>query len=215
MKQLFQHGKLVLLTLVLAVMSLTVAATASPAAHAGCTPSISTDSFAQGTNIYGNCMNPNVQIRVELLTTDLRDDLATGYVYADNNGSFEAQLKTTYVGNVSVVADEICTSCTGDSFWTGAYIYPAPYLKTFGSFGFADGAEASGFTPGGLVDFYVYDSNWHLLGSKQVTVTLSGWNAGFADTYLNFFTSSTQIVHVIAEQVAPFTLYSNWVEGYV
>lgn len=91
-----------------------------------------------------------------------------------------------------------------------------PYLQLFGSFGHADGAEASGFNPaGGSVEFFVYDGNWHLLGTMSVPVTPPGTaNAGIADTYLDFIGNYAGSVQVYAQQVVPSFAGSNWAQGY-
>jgi hypothetical protein len=134
------------------------------------------------------------------LTPDLRTDLGIQYFATGPTGGFEALVNPSndpsYVGPVYIALD----CYPGTTAWARAYVYQAPHLSLSTYY---DGeellvAEGSGFTPGAQVAFYVYDSNWHYLGTQD---SYAGYavNAGIADAQFAFHYNG--YVHVFAWQV--------------
>jgi hypothetical protein len=142
MKQLFRHSRLVLLTMVLAVVSLTVAATATPAVHAAPQPSITATGYQEAVDVQGSGFTPGGQVFVAIYDANyIRLNSET--VIASRNtvvcspithicrlllfgGTIDAFIATTggYYGYVHVIAKDLSTSTWSNWSTTYARIIP-------------------------------------------------------------------------------------------
>ncbi|HEY8283079.1 MAG TPA: hypothetical protein VIJ28_01700 [Chloroflexota bacterium] len=127
MKHFLRHGKIVLLTMVLAVTSLTVAAPATPSAHAAALPSITAYGLQEAVEVQGSGFTPGGTVWVGVFDTNHRL-LNSETVTASRNafvcspithicrfifsgGKIDAYVGTaSYYGNVYVLAADDSTS---------------------------------------------------------------------------------------------------------
>jgi len=213
MKRLLRSSKLLLASVVLALGGFSIAAIATPAAHAAGT-SISAFGEGGGVQVYGFGCNPGASVRVELLTHDnYMHVLATKYVTASTAsgptapGTFMTLINTSYVGYVYVAMD----CYPGPTAWATAYVYPAPWITVTGYAGNLT-VDGSGFTPGTWEQVQVYIAGtWTMIGSAWVEATYGTQNEnGFtsANLHVNY------VGNVLVREVgSPST--SNWVEYWV
>jgi hypothetical protein len=140
MKQLFWHGKLVLLTMVLALVSLTVAATATPAVHAASTPSITATGYQEAVDVQGSGFTPGGQVFVAIYDANyirLNSETVTAsrsawicspfpLVCHHFGGTIDAFITSTggYYGYVHVIAKDLSTSTWSNWSTTYARIIP-------------------------------------------------------------------------------------------
>jgi hypothetical protein len=129
MTYLLRRSKFAILTAALALGGLVAAAT--PAAHAGSGPSIvAYYSAGAGVSVLGGgftpptYLNPHPEVRVEVLTADLRRTLGTAYLPVNEFGQIDGDVSgndmlclQSYSGQVYVAAD----GQPGPTAWAQTY----------------------------------------------------------------------------------------------
>jgi hypothetical protein len=214
MERLLRNSKLLLLSAVLALGSLTFAATAMPAAHAAPQPTIDARGQGGGVQVYGWQFTAGATVRVELLDPGLLHTLSVQYFKAwqgtGSYGVFDTLISPSYPyagysGSVWVAVDQ----AGHPTSWAKTYIYPAPYITTQGE---TRGVQVSGsgFTPGATVRVEAFDPSLKLVGVQYVTANAYGIDAGTLRATL--LVTYVGYVYVIADE-SPKT--SNWTEAYV
>ena len=129
MKRLLRQSKFVIVTMIVALVALTVAAAGTPAAHAS-SPQAYIDATGQGggVQVYGWYFTAGVTARVEVLKSDLSQVLSTKYLTAwqgtGSYGVFDTLMSVNYVGSVYVAVDQAGHATA----WAKTYVYPDPYI---------------------------------------------------------------------------------------
>ncbi|HEY8286340.1 MAG TPA: hypothetical protein VIJ28_18285 [Chloroflexota bacterium] len=211
MKRLLRNTKFAILSVLLALGSLTFAATATPAAHAA-TPAAYIDAYGQGggVQVYGWQFTAGVPVRVEVLDSGLLHVLSVQYLTAwqgiGSYGVFDVLMSTSYSGNVWVVADQ----AGHPSAWAKTYVYPDPYIIAQGE---ARGVQVtgSGYYPGATVRVEVLDPGSNVLSVQYVTAQSYGIDAGTIRATL-LVTSYVGKVYVVTDLGAP---KEGWATAYV
>lgn len=195
-------SKLVLLSAMLALGGLTMAAAAAPAAHAALAPTISVTGQGGGAQVYGWNFTAGVPARVELLDGGLGRVLTTQYITPWLNvthayGVFDTLLSTGYTGPAWVAVDQRGHA----TVWAKTYIYHAPHIVVtpgaLPSGGYGIHVNGSGYTPGATVRVEVMDSGFtKVLNTQYVTAVKYGVEAG---TFLAMLGAPCGTVHVLVD----------------
>ena len=174
MSKLLHIAKPALLGVILAAGSLTAAVSglsSTTPTFASQPPQISALGQGGSARVWGFNFAPNAIERIQLVDASSHVQ-ATAYIRALSNGQLGwTQIRTSYVGPVSVVASKffclrigIGTFCR---YWTQSTtkvtVYAAPHLDEVYGESHAVNLWGSGFTPGSLVTIELFDGNLHLL----------------------------------------------------
>jgi hypothetical protein len=209
MKRLFRNGKLIILSAVLALASLTFAAGASPVAHAAPAPIVDASGQGGGVQVYGWNYTAGVTVRVEVLDLSLHV-LSTRYLTAWQGtgayGVFDTLMPVNYVGNVYVLVDQAGHPTAGAK----TNIYPDPYIVAQGE---ARGVQVTGtgYYPGATVRVEVLDPSLNVLSVQYVTADSYGLDAGTIRATL-LITPYVGKVYVVTDLGAPA---EAWATAYV
>jgi hypothetical protein len=211
MKRLLRNTRLVILSALLALGSLTFVATASPAAHAA-SPQAYINTYGQGggVQVYGWYFTAGVTVRVEVLKSDLSQVLSVKYLTAwqgtGSYGVFDTLMSTGYVGNVYVAVDQ----AGHPTAWAKTYVYPDPYITAQGE---SRGVQVSGsgYYPGATVRVEVLDPSSNVLSVQYVTAIAYGIDAGTIRATL-LVTPYVGKVYVVTDWGAPA---EAWATTYV
>jgi hypothetical protein len=211
MKRLLRNSKLIILSALLALGSLTFAASATPAAHAAL-PQAYISAYGQGggVQVYGWYFTAGVSVRVEVLKSDLSQVLSIRYLTAwqgtGSYGVFDTLMPVSYVGNVYVLVDQAGHSTAGAK----TYVYPDPYIAVQGE---PRGVQVTGtgYYPGASVRVEVLDPSLNVLSVQYVTADAYGIDAGTIRANL-LVTPYVGKVYMVTDGGAPA---EAWATAYV
>jgi len=140
MKHLLRHGKLVMLTMILALVGLTFAAPAMPAAHAASQPSITATGYEQSVGVQGSGFTQGGRVFVAVYDAGYHR-LTSTYVTATRatwvclpithfcrnlapGGAINAYMDFGYFGYVHVIARDLSTNTWSN--WSTTHVALIP-----------------------------------------------------------------------------------------
>lgn len=140
MKRLLRHGKLVMLTIILALVGLTFAAPITPPAHAASQPRITATGYEQSVGVQGSSFTPGGRVFVAvydagyhlLTSTSVTATRTVGFCSPFTHvcrilvpgGAINASMDFGYAGYVHVIARDLSTNTWSN--WSTAHVVLIP-----------------------------------------------------------------------------------------